>query len=377
MTPAGCGGLALPAPVGKWPVGLRQLSFYDDAEQTPLSLTLFYPAQPGSAGPAAPYAFAEALEGWGVMPDTACIQDAPVAKDGPFPLVAYSHGYLTFAMCNSVLCADLASCGYIVAAIGHTGEAWVRLPDGAVLPKEQKYLDYVYEPAALEKAGRLIDQIAQTPRGPEYTEELRRLAQQFYALHDGNLNDRADVWQRRTGDAVRYLQGLSVKEGFLCGALDLSRGVGVTGHSFGGATAANCCAGSDLFCCGVDIDGAQLGGSFGCDVKKPFLTIGAPDTCAALRDLFLRNTADSFLASVAGVEHMGFTDKGMIGRLAGRDYDGIGRKDPFAVREIMTDLHTRFFARYLRGQDVEMAAPDDQDVELRAKYAKKGGETAC
>ena len=147
----------LPQPLGQRRVGLRQLQFCDPTDRAiPLSLTLYYPAAPGSEGPAAPYAFPEALSGLGVAPDTACVQDAPLAGDGPFPLVLLSHGYLTFAMYNSVLCTDLASCGYVLAAIGHTGEAWVRLPDGTVLPKEQKYIDYVYEPEALEQAGLLI-----------------------------------------------------------------------------------------------------------------------------------------------------------------------------------------------------------------------------
>ena len=107
------------------------------------------------------------------------------------------------------------------------------------------------------------------------------------------------------------------------------------------------------------------------------MTIGAPDTCAITRDLFLRSTADAYQAAVAGVEHMGFTDKGVIGRLAGRTYEGVGSKDPGQVRRILLDLHLRFFGRYLLGRDERVTAPDDPDVTLTVKYAQKGGKTGC
>lgn len=40
-----------------------------------------------------------------------------------FPLIMYNHGYGSYMECNTYLCCELASQGYIVASVGHSYEA--------------------------------------------------------------------------------------------------------------------------------------------------------------------------------------------------------------------------------------------------------------
>lgn len=369
--------IELPRPAGPYPVGLEhtEYPFSDGQTVTPTSLTVYYPAAAGGGEPA-PYAFPQVLEPLGLgQVDTACTKNAAVSGDGPFPLLLYNHGYLTYEMSNTVLCADLASFGYVVAAIGHTGEASVRLPNGTVIPKGQKYIDYVYEPKMIDTAEALLKQVAAVPEGSENKDALARLAKDFHALHDGNLNDSAEIWERRTLAAVEHLRSRSADPADrLYRGLALNRGVGLTGHSFGGATAANCCARYDQFPCGIDIDGAQIGSSFGRDIGKPFLTFSGEDGDGILRDMYHRNSADAYRVCIRNVGHMGFTDRGFLGKLAGKIYPAVGVKDPEQVRRILCGLHLSFFGKYLRGEKKALRVPDDAEVEHHWKPGKKGGK---
>ena len=367
--------IRLPRPTGKYPVGLRHtgFSFSDGNGATPISLTIFYPAF-SDAGTLAPYAFPQVLEPLELeQVDTACRKDAPLAKGNPFPLVLFNHGYLMYEMCSTVLCSDLASCGYVVAAIGHTEEGSITMPDGTFIPKGQRYIDYIYAPQMMKRAGELLDAVAAMPDGIESEDRLAQLAFDFHALHNGNLNDSADIWEQHTLAAAAYIRSLNDEvSSFLHGRLDLAKGIGLTGHSFGGATAANCCAHYDLFPCGIDIDGAQLGSSFGNDIGKPFLTISGNDGGKILRDMYKRNSADSYHISICSVEHYGLTDRGILGLLTGKSFPGVGEKNPMQVRAILRDYHLAFFAKYLLGEEGEMPFPDDADIEFQRKPGRKG-----
>ncbi len=53
------------------------------------------------------------------------ITDAPLAPDGPFPIVIYSHGNGGIRFQSYALCEHLASHGYIVVGVDHPGNAFV------------------------------------------------------------------------------------------------------------------------------------------------------------------------------------------------------------------------------------------------------------
>lgn len=370
--------IQLPEPTGVYPVGLCHEMFWtrDGQERKPLSLTIYYPAEPGTGQGFAPYACPQVLEAMELFEEveTRCQLNAEISRGGSFPLILFNHGYLTYAMCNTVLCADLASCGFVVAAVGHTGEAVVELPGGEVLPKEQKYIDMVYDPEINEKIGSIIGEIETMTPETVHEERLKELIGEYYLLHNGNLNQRADVWQQHIIEAAEFL--LDDKNSFAA-YLDTRNGVGLTGHSFGGAAAANCCADTELFSCGVNMDGAQIGSSFGRNIGKPFMCMSGSDSGLILYELLAQNREDTYHAVFHGVEHMGFTDRGILAALAQKELPGTGPQNPGEVRKALTALQLQFFKKYLAGETMEVSLPGTKEISLRVKRKAEGWWNQC
>lgn len=119
------------------------------------------------------------------------IRNAPLAPDGPFPIVIYSHGNAGIRFQAYTMFEHLASHGYIVVAPDHTGNAFVTaLPDKLV----------IYNPLMM------------------VFDFLRRQEDIFFLM-----------------DAMYWLNEFD-SEGVFTGALDLENAA-VSGHSFGGNTA--------------------------------------------------------------------------------------------------------------------------------------------
>ncbi len=152
-----------PAERGPFNVGVWESSVEDhialDGTPRPLPLLVWYPTEAEGEADAT-------LKG---------IIDAPASDAGPFPVIAFSHGYLSFPAQSTFLMEHMATHGFVVAAMGH--------PDGS--------------------------------------------------------QDRGEAFMNRPGDvraAVEFVVEESAREGALLhGAADGSR-MGVMGHSFGGLT---------------------------------------------------------------------------------------------------------------------------------------------
>jgi hypothetical protein len=62
------------------------------------------------------------------------VRDAPLAEDGPFPLIVFSHGNGGLGVQSFFLTEFLASHGYIVVCPDHTGNSLLtELPNGALV----------------------------------------------------------------------------------------------------------------------------------------------------------------------------------------------------------------------------------------------------
>ncbi len=198
--------------LGTYPVGVRTLGLTDESRPDDefskgprfLETEIWYPAAESARGAAtAPGTDFIPLPLRAIAPlltirghhifdfETHAVRDAAVAP-GRFPLVVFSHGHQAVRFQSFTLCEHLASHGFVVAAPDHIGNA-----------------------AITERA-------------------------------DGSLALFADAFgvpalERRIGD-MRFVistvfdLGAAGSGSFLDGAVDASRGVGITGHSFGGAT---------------------------------------------------------------------------------------------------------------------------------------------
>jgi dienelactone hydrolase len=211
----------------------------DPGNKRELMVDLWYPAQPQARSQPAPYVpEAEAIAKAGADSSlplarsvrTNAFLDAPfAAAPRRSPTLIFSHGHGFKSAYYSALLEELASYGYVVAAIQHTYEtSAVVFPDGRLV--------------------RLAwDKWKAGGQGSE-EQKLR-----YY-------RGRVDVW---ASDAVFLLNQLAkldkgTPESVLRSRLDLTR-VGIFGHSFGGVAAARTCQRDDRFKASINMDGMREG----------------------------------------------------------------------------------------------------------------------
>lgn len=144
--------------------------------------------------------------------------------------------------------------------------------------------------------------------------------------------------------------------------LDLNA-VGIFGHSFGGATAAQFCHDDTRCRAGIDIDGMPHGTVIHDGLNRPFLFLTASDhgdtadpanraALASIRSIYRGIPADQRCwLTIRGTGHFNFSDQSLLkdptlSRLAGM----IGPLDQRHALAVTTDIIRQFFDTYLRRQ---------------------------
>ncbi|GJF23422.1 alpha/beta hydrolase family protein [Streptomyces sp. HO565] len=332
--PAGA-ELELPALTGPRPVGRRTLPLVDRSRTDPwvpavghreLMVSVSYPARSAGGAPAAYMTTEEArllLEArglGGVVPAetvagtrTRARVSAPPAP-GRFPLVLLSPGFGMPRTTLTSLADDLASRGYVVAAV-----------------------DHAYESVATEfPGGRVLPCVAcdEVEPGPEYAKVV-----------PGRAADLSFVVDELTG---RGGAGAALSR-----MID-GRRIGIAGHSIGGAAAAATMAADRRVRAGANLDGdffvrpgAGLGG-------RPFLMIGAeathrPDSTGTdWSEAWNRLHGWKRWLTFDGAGHFSFTDFPWLG-------DQLGLPDPAVPLSgergwsLTRDYVAAFFDLHLRG----------------------------
>ncbi len=299
-----------PEPSGSFAVGTRVLQWTDPLrpetftadplDRRTVVVQLWYPAQssPGDAA-RAPYlgrtedearTVAEALARGTGLPGflmdgvprarTHSVFDAPVAREGGrFPIVLFSPGSSGVRTQNTAWAEELASHGYVVAA-----------------------LDHPYDSAAVVLSdGRTIGTETVSSGDRDKDEELAagwtavRAADLGFVLTRLASLDRAD-------DADP-----------LTGRLDTGR-VAATGHSLGGAAALQIVRQDRRFSAVIDLDGYPHG-PLSPALDRPALALTqavTPETdpryLPRLTDVLERGTATSYRLTIPGAAHLTFTD---------------------------------------------------------------------
>lgn len=252
--------LTLPERTGRYPIGTTALHLIDAARKDPwtsaarreLMVGVWYPAFPvGSKAPYAPSRaagpLADDVSGFLGLPagsidyagtPTHAHADAPAL--GRHPVILYSPGAGTSRILGTHHVEDLASRGYVMVTIDHTGEAPVEFPSGRVAP------------------------VVADSNNPRMTVAVRV----------------ADI--RFVLDSLAELAESEEAPGHLGRALDLGR-VGMFGYSQGGFAAAETMLQDDRIKAGVNLDGTlqygfpdgELSESAKRGLDRPFLLFGA------------------------------------------------------------------------------------------------------
>ncbi|GAA1980904.1 hypothetical protein [Catenulispora subtropica] len=358
--------LRLPAPQGRYATGESTFRLVDDKRADPwvptqpyreLMISVFYPAShtghhatTNQFPKAVADAVGPALEGNFELPPglvdwaatrTHSVADAPMAE-GRFPVVLYSPGAGDARDWNVSLVEDLASRGYVVVTIDHTGEGpAVQFPDGHVVGN-----------------GPLMDLAGQAVRNGTMAQFLENLV------------------KVRVADTRLVLDRLATLPHRLTAGMDLTR-IGMFGQSGGGFTAASTMFADPRIKAGINMDGtmeyaSEADGRHPSEVEqlgldRPFLLMGSSG--AGGSDVHRELSWATFWQHQRGwkadvtlqqSEHASYTDaEALLPQLAGRVPDAtlikaIGTADPKQARTGVTAdraVVASFFNRFLKGHD--------------------------
>jgi dienelactone hydrolase len=356
--------LTLPTPRGRYATGESTFRLVDDTRPDPwvpsqphreLMISVFYPAVHTGDRPAtfqfpaaAAAAVGAAVEGNVGLPAglvdwaatrTHSVKNAAMAP-GRFPVVLYSPGAGDPRDWNVSLVEDLASRGFVVVTIDHTGEApAVQFPDGHVVGN-----------------GPLLAAWAQA------FQDGTTLAF-FTKLMDARMADTELVLDRLTSLPVRLTDGM-----------DLNR-IGMFGHSAGGFTAANMMYVDPRLKAGINMDGTleytvvpdgtNLSEVALHGLDRPFLLMGS-NSPASGSDIHREPSWAAFWQHQRGWKadvtlddsaHASFTDaEALLPQLAGRVpattlAAAVGTVDPHRAVAADRALVASFFNRFLKGRD--------------------------
>lgn len=259
----------LPVPDGPYQVGTETFHFIDGSrdevltgdinDKRELMVQIWYPARnssgmesellfPLSEDLFAKYAQAYAerfnlpafvFDYWKYIRTNSYKSAEPLSAAKPLPVILLCHGMGTGRFFHASQAENLASHGFIVAAIDHTYSATATVfPDGRVAGfKTPANIDNIYD----------IDSRV----GKIWEEDVEFVADQLEKLNSG-----------------------AIGSGFK-GRVDLNA-IGIMGHSFGGSTAFNALNLCNRIKAGINMDGSlfELEGGYGMDKPFMFMTTG-------------------------------------------------------------------------------------------------------
>jgi predicted dienelactone hydrolase len=148
--------------LGEYGVGVKTITITDVERERPLTVDVWFPLA-ADAPATAPHRYTFVTGDYYESPLAIDAEPTSISPDGPFPLVAYSHGSGGLRYIHSNYTEFLASHGYIVVAPDHTGNTAVDQFAGGetdravtLLNRPQDIsvvIDAMLDPDSLETAG--------------------------------------------------------------------------------------------------------------------------------------------------------------------------------------------------------------------------------
>ena len=357
-----------PKPTGQYAVGTT--THHVVADEKELMMQLWYPAQGSVADkptiPYAPYvinhlkknqklywllALSHSAYSYAV-PEAGLVGDV-----GKLPVIIFSHGFSLTRNHNTAQCEELASHGYIVVGISHSyGCGVVQFPDGRVA-------------------------------APDQTEKAKKFLENPMADFE-EMNKNIEIWVDDVKTVLDYLEQITADQvSRFYDRLDMKH-VGMFGHSYGGAAAAQLCRHDQRIKAGVDMDGHLYGPDWTKGFDKPFMFLLAePWSKTKLMALMTKSgfaqdkaqeyveatyqhyhpAFDQLIQSVGhdvykiilkDSAHMDFCDTALMKEAALLPWllqnFGAGKLNGFRATEIVNAYLVNFFDKYLKEQPSEL-----------------------
>lgn len=282
-----------------------------------------------------------------------CYENAPRPEGVKFPLILFSHGLGSYREGNSFLCIELASHGYVVISVGHARDAILtEFDDGSSVPFDKRVTKNMYQPY-LGAAFAMLKLLMMKGSEAEIAQKFDEFQDKYSAFSKGRL----DEWVKDSRTALKY-----AKEN-LSELIDFEKGVGASGHSFGGDTAYALCAGDPEFVCGVNIDGALFGDYKEAVQEKPFMQVSCKSNEKVVSRVYLRHTKPVWKVLFRDMKHVGFSDMKFRIRIASM----AGKLPADVMHENLCHCHLEFFDTYLKGLKAEPELKSNDAVTV-TKY---------
>lgn len=309
------------------------------------------------------------------QPGARALAGAPIATtQRTYPLVVFSHGSTGMRSSNTSAYRELASRGYIVAAIDHTYlSVFSRFPDGKSVMISQQFLsDFQRSQSdALSWA------------------ERRQISNSFLDLRTGDV--------RFTLDKIAALNS-GAEPSPLAGHIAMEH-IGLAGHSIGGATAAAACRQDTRCTSAIVIDGTMSGeydrfkldGSLISEpFPRPLLIVYNADLYNVTQthegyvpnmNAFAHAAAPAYSVMVRGAGHMNFTDLPdraplmvkLMAVVLGSSDSKTGTIAPARCTAILNSSIVAFFDQTLKGEAAPLLAGQSpyDEVEVTAHVAQR------
>ncbi|MBQ6360153.1 MAG: hypothetical protein IJJ25_03275 [Lachnospiraceae bacterium] len=284
---------------------------------------------------------------------------------GKFPLLVFSHGAFGFYQSNTSTYMELASNGYVVAALDHPHHAFfAEDTDGKMVLVDQGFLN-----TALQMSGEPMDGNA---------EKQLDIYREWMDLRTADMGFVLDELKRAGQEkAINDNWFLTGNAGDTISAIlnraDLTS-IGLMGHSMGGATSIALGRQRDDIAAVIDIDGTMLSEYTGVEdgmltvneqpYEVPVLEFVNWDTYNELaagmeeyrakgrrypNDELMQHAAAGFSTTIRDTRHMDFTDLPLLSPFLG-DLLGSGERDNAETMTIVNRLILQFYDCYLKGE---------------------------
>ena len=285
---------------------------------------------------------------------------ADAAGGERFPLVVFSHGAFGYYQSNTSTYMELASNGYVVAALDHPHHAFfTRDTEGKTVLADMDFISTAMNLNSMDD------------REVQYA-----LYRDWMALRTADMNFAVDeiktAAQTGAADESWYI---SEKEGgaiqTVLGIIDTTR-IGLMGHSMGGATAVELGRERSDINAVIDLDGTMLGEYVGVENGEmlvrddpytvPVLDLNNWESYNNNEEYIARgfpypnvevvgHAADGFSVGIRDSRHMDFTDLPLLSPFLGKML-GSGERSTEETMTIVNSLVLSFFNCYLKGEGV-------------------------
>ncbi|MEE5989243.1 MAG: hypothetical protein V3G41_01070 [Lachnospiraceae bacterium] len=264
-----------------------------------------------------------------------CYENAPFIKGKRFPLILFNYGYCSYLEANTYLLIELASHGFVVASVGHPYEGMItEFDDGTTLKMAKGIASKAYSPMLPS-----IIALLKLQKAKGTNEELWERFDVMQKKYNRFIIERLPEWKLDTKAALKVLKDK------YSGIIDFENGIGVTGHSMGGATAFELCEDEpETFTCGINIDGGLFGDHDRKVITTPFLQMNCESNKTAVTVAFVKNKNVAYHAILRDMQHLGFTDMKHVIPLKSQ----VGGLDPDIAHKTVCNIHLEFFDAYLK-----------------------------